>query len=56
MLDVRCLGKLLVGHHRIAGAEVDRSFGDLLDPSSRSDRLVVELEVGMELVVLAKPL
>src|SRR5262249_19628490 len=56
VLDVGRLGQLLVGHHRVARAEIDRSLGDLLDSSSRSDRLVIELQVRVKLVVVAKSL
>jgi hypothetical protein len=47
---------LLVGERRVRGSEVDHPLGDLLDAAARPDGLVVELQVWMELVVVAEEL
>ena len=46
-------GHLLVGHRRVAGAEVDQALLELLDSGAAAERLVIDLHVRMQLVVLA---
>ena len=50
------LGQLLVGHGAIAGAEVHSLRQDLTNAAAAADRLVVELDIRMGLVVFAEPL
>jgi hypothetical protein len=56
VLDAGGLRHLLVGHGGVGGAEVDRALGDLLDATAGADGLVVEANVGLQLVVVAEPL
>ena len=56
VLDAGGLLQLLVAERCVAGPEVDGPLGDLLDAAAGSDRLVVDLDVRVELVVLAEPL
>src|ERR1700694_796044 len=48
--------ELFIGHRAIAGAEVDRSCLNLFDPAAAANRLIVDLNVGMQVMVLAEPL
>ena len=48
--------QLVVGHRPVARAEEDRLARQLLDAAARADRLVVDLDVGVDLVVLGEPL
>src|SRR4026207_2081325 len=43
--------RLLVGQRPVGGAEEDGARRDLSDPGARAERLVVDLDVGVELVV-----
>src|SRR5207245_1278722 len=47
--------QLLVVHRPVGGAKIHRAFGHLLDPASRSNGLIVDLNVGILLVVLVEP-
>ena len=51
-----CLFQLVIRHGAIAGAKVDRTGDHLSDSPAASNRLVIDLDIRMELVVLAKPL
>ena len=48
--------QLLFGHGPVGGAEEDRLVGELADAAARADRLVVDPDVGTDLVVLREPL
>src|SRR5207247_11360850 len=48
--------QLLFGHRTVRGAEKYGLVGDLLDAAARPDRLVVDANVRVQLVVLAEPL
>ncbi len=54
-LDLR-LFQLVIRHGAIGGAKVDRTGDHLSNSPAASNRLVIDLDVGMELEVLAKPL
>ena len=47
---------LFVVHRAVAGPEVDRAFGDLPNAAPRADGLIVDLNVGVQFVVLVEPL
>src|SRR5207244_141489 len=47
----------LLGVHRSIGrAEVDRALRDLANPAAGTDRLIVDLNVRVDLVVFGEPL
>ena len=48
--------QLLLRHRPIRCAEEDRLAGDLTNPGARAQRLVVDLDIRVQLVVLGKPL
>src|SRR5205807_2021458 len=48
--------ELLIGHGAIAGAEVDRAGLNLFNAAAAANRLIVDLNVGMQIVVFAEPL
>ena len=48
-------GDLLVGHRRVAGAEVDQAVRELLDAGAAAERLVVDLHLRVHLVELGEP-
>jgi hypothetical protein len=52
----RGLGTLLGGHLGVGGAEVDRLLQDLLDATPGTDGLVVDLDLGFDLLVFGHPL
>jgi hypothetical protein len=58
--DMQNLGlgflELLVGHRAVAGAEVHRAGQHLANATAAADRLIVDFNVRMKLVVLTKPL
>src|ERR1700753_4050507 len=47
---------LLVVHRAVRGAEINGAFGNLLDPGAGADRLIVDLNVTVSLVVFVEPL
>src|SRR4051794_2433581 len=47
--------ELVLIHRSIAGSEVDGSFRDLLDSRARTQRLIIDLNIRMKLVVLTEP-
>src|SRR5438045_2053247 len=49
-------GELLIGHRAIAGAEVNGSGQHLPYATAASDGLIVDFNIGMRLVIFAKPL
>ena len=49
------LRQLLVGHGHIARTEIDGARLHLPDPASRSDRLIVDTDVGVLCVVVEPP-
>ncbi len=49
-------GQLLIRHGAIAGAEIHGLRQDLANAAAAADRLVVELNIRMGLVVFAEPL
>src|SRR4051794_23114855 len=50
------LPELLVGHWTIAGAELDGLGKHLSDAAAAADRLVIDLNIAVLLVILAEPL
>src|SRR5581483_373125 len=46
---------LFVRHRPVGRAEENRLIADLTDPAARTDRLVIDLDVRMQAVVLGKP-
>src|ERR1019366_9917453 len=48
-------GQLLVGGRHVRGAKIHRSGRDLADSAAGTDGLVVDLDAGVRLAVLAKP-
>src|ERR1019366_7456274 len=48
--------ELRIGHRAIAGAEIDSTFCGLLYSAPGANRLIVELDIWMHLVVLVEPL
>src|SRR5271169_549599 len=54
-LELR-LRQLLVGHGTVTGAEVHRARRHLPNPAATADRLIVDLNVAVDFVVLIKPL
>ena len=48
--------ELLIGHGPVGGSEVDRAGRDLADAAARADRLVVEIDVRVDLGVFGEPL
>ena len=54
-LDLR-LAQLLVGHWAVASTEVNGAGQHLADSAAAADRLIVDLNLGVGLVILAKPL
>src|SRR5205085_2139240 len=54
-LEMR-VGKLLLGHGTITGAEVHRSRGYLPDSAATANGLIIDFNVRMLIVVLTKPL
>src|SRR6185369_1980044 len=50
------LRQLLVGHRTVTGTEVERAGKNLADSATGTDGLIVDLNVGVEFVVLAEPL
>src|SRR5579862_3756649 len=54
ILALNCL--LLVIYRHVAGAEVHRAGLQLADAAAAADRLIVDLNVGVLVVVLAEPL
>ena len=55
MLILKSL-ELIVVHGAIGSAEIHGAFGDLLDAAARADRLVIDLQMDVLLVVFVKPL
>src|SRR5690242_17461287 len=49
------LTQLLVCHRAIGSAEINRARQDLANSASAADGLVVELNIGMQLVIFAEP-
>jgi hypothetical protein len=48
--------QMRIGHRSVGGAEEHRLRGELLDPATGSDRLVVDADVRMRLLILVEPL
>ena len=48
-------GDRRIAHRRVGAAEVDRAIRELPDAAARSDRLIVQLHIGMRLVVRQNP-
>src|SRR6202043_2109969 len=53
---LRDCGDLRVGHRRVAGSEVDEMLLKLLYSGAAAQRLVIDLNVGMGLVIFREPL
>ena len=47
--------EIFIAHRRIRGAKIYRLFLELLDAAARADRLVIDLNVGMNFSVLTQP-
>ena len=50
------LGNLLIAHGAVAGAKIHRARLHLTNPAAAANRLIVDLNIGMQIVVLVKPL
>jgi hypothetical protein len=51
-----CLAELIVGHGHVTGPKIHRGFCYLADSTSAANGLIVDLNIGMDLVVLTEPL
>src|SRR5690349_23839537 len=48
--------QLLVRHRAVAGAKIDGASADLSDSTTAADGLVVDRDIGVQLVIIAEPL
>src|ERR1035441_8828675 len=46
---------LRVIRRAVGGAEIDGTFGHLLNPTAGTDRLIIDFDIGVHLMVIAKP-